>query len=152
VSDKNEVDLFLMDVVGSFSIGQRVFDQTTNANGVIIGANSTYLKLTSVSQNASFSVGSTINNGLSSTATIDEVYPVLLLNNIDGPNRFQAGSNALNSVVGQTTGASGTCNSFALILYPELVRDTGRVLYVDNFQPVTRTDRSKEEVRLVIKF
>jgi hypothetical protein len=152
VSDKNEVDLLLMNVVGSFSIGQRVFDQTTNANGVIIGANSTYLKLTSVSQNASFSVGSTINNGLSSNATIDEVYPVLLLNNIDGPNRFQAGSNALNSVVGQTTGASGVCNSFPLILYPELVRDTGRVLYVDNFQPVTRTDRSKEEVRLVIKF
>jgi len=149
VSDKNEVDLSLTAVSGSFSVGQKVFDQTTNANGVIISANSTYLKLTSVSQNASFSVGSTINNGLSSTATVDETFPVLLLNNVDGSNRFQAGS---NSIVGQTSGASGTCNSFSLILYPELVRDTGRVLYVDNFQPVTRSERSKEEVRLVIKF
>jgi len=149
VSNRDEVDLLLTSVTGSFSVGQKIFDQTTNANGVIVGANSTYLKITSISQNADFSVGSTINNGLSSTATIDESYPVLLLNNIDGSNRFQAGSNA---IVGQTSGATGTCNSYALILYPELVRDTGRVLYVDNFQPVTRSERSKEEVRLVIKF
>ena len=149
VSDKNELDLEISIFSGTFSVGQKVYDQTTNANGVITAANSTYLKLTSVSQNASFSTGSTINNGLSSTANVVAKFPVLLLNNVDGPNRFQAGS---NSIVGQTSGATGTCNSYSLIMYPELVRDSGRVLFVDNFQPVTRSERSKEEVRLVIKF
>lgn len=149
VSTSNEIDLSINAISGSFSVGQKVYDQTTNANGVVISANATYLKLTSVSQNASFSTGSVINNGLSSNATILDTNPVLLLNNVDGPNRFQAGS---NTIVGQTSGAMGTCNSYSLIVYPELVRDTGRVLYVDNFQPITRSERSKEEIRLVIKF
>lgn len=149
VSDKNELDLQVGSVSGTFSVGQKVYDQTTNANGVIISANATYLKLTAVSQDASFSIGSTVNNGLSSTATVVAKFPVLLLNNVDGPNRFQAGT---NNIIGQTSSATGTCNSYSLIVYPELVRDSGRVLYVDNFQPVTRSERSKEEVRLVIKF
>jgi hypothetical protein len=68
---------------------------------------------------------------------------------VDGPNRFQAGS---DSIVGQTSGATGTCNAYALIQYPELIRDTGKVIYIDNVQPVTRSETSKEEVRLVIKF
>lgn len=150
VSDRNELDLQIGSVSGApFAVGQRVRDSVTNANGVIISSNSTYLKLTAVSQNTNFSTGSTINNGLGTTANVTGKFSVLLLNNVDGPNRFQAGS---NNIVGQTSGATGTCNSYSLISYPELVRDSGRVIYVDNLQPLTRSEGSKEEVRLVIKF
>lgn len=149
VTDRDELDLVITVTSGTFTTGQRVVSQNTGAVGYISSSNSTYLKLTGVSQNASFSSGHVINNELNSTANVTGVYPVLLLNNVDGPNRFQAGP---NNIIGQTTGATGVCNSYSLIQYPELVRDTGRVVYLDNVQPVTRSDRSKEEVRLVIKF
>jgi hypothetical protein len=149
VTDKDEVDLAVTISNGAFTTGQLVTSQNTGATGYITSSNSTYFRLTGVSQNTSFATGDTINNELNSTATINNVSPVLLLNNVDGTNRFQAGS---NNVVGQTTGATGLCNSFSLILYPELVRDSGKVLYIDNVQPITRSDITKEEVRLVIKF
>lgn len=149
VSDRDEVDLSITINSGTFTVGQTVQDASTGATGIITSSNSTYIKLTAASQNTSFTASSILNNDLGANATITAVYPVLLLNNVDGPNRFQAGSNA---IIGQTSGASGTCNSYDLILYPELNRDTGRVVYVDNFQPVTRSPTSKEEIRLVIKF
>ena len=149
VSGTNELDLQMTIISGTFSTGQKITDVTTGAYGFTTTANNTYLKLTGVTQSASFVAGHTINNGLGSTATIDSVLPVLLLNDVDGPNRFQAGS---DSIVGQTSGAAGTCNSYSRIQYPELIRDTGKVIYIDNVQPVTRSETSKEEVRLVIKF
>lgn len=149
VSGVDELDLQMTITTGSFSTGQKIIDTTTGAYGFTTFANNTYLKLTGVTQSASFVAGHTINNGLGSTATIGSVVPVLLLNHVDGPNRFQAGS---DSIVGQTSGATGTCNAYALIQYPELIRDTGKVIYIDNVQPVTRSETSKEEVRLVIKF
>lgn len=149
VSSTNELDLQMTIVSGSFSTGQKITDTTSGAYGFTTFANNTYLKLSGVTQGASFAPGRTINNALGSTATISSVIPVLLLNDVDGPNRFQAGS---NSIVGQTSGATGICSSYALIQYPELIRDTGKVIYIDNVQPVTRSETSKEEVRLVIKF
>ena len=149
VSNVNEVDLQYTVTSGTFSVGQKITDTSTGAYGFATFANTTYLKLTGITQGASFVSGHTINNGLGSTGTISAVLPVLLLNDVDGPNRFQAGT---DSIVGQTSGATGTCNSYSLILYPELIRDTGKVIYIDNVQPVTRSETSKEEVRLVIKF
>lgn len=149
VSSTNELDLQITITSGSFSTGQKITDTTSGAYGFTTFANNTYLKLSGVTQGASFAAGHTINNAIGSTATISSVIPVLLLNDVDGPNRFQAGS---DSIVGQTSGATGTCNSYALIQYPELIRDTGKVIYIDNVQPVTRSETSKEEVRLVIKF
>ena len=149
VSTSNELDLLISGVSGSFSVGQALVDQNTNANGVILAANSTYLKLTTVSQNLSFSSTHTINT-TSGSATISAVYPVLLLNDVDGQNKFQA--SLTNNIIGSTSGAQGICNSYSLIIYPELVRESGKVIYMENFQPVTRTASSREEVKLVIKF
>jgi hypothetical protein len=152
VSDRNELDLAVTVTTGTFTTGQKVTSNNTGATGYILSANNTYLKLTGVvPTGGGFVTGDTINSGSSRLATIGAVYPALLLNNVDGPNRFQA-NNTDNQIEGQTSGASGICNSYALIQYPELVRDTGRVIYTDNIQPVTRSDISKEEVRLVIKF
>lgn len=149
VSDRDEVDLSVTVSNGTFTVGQLVTSQNTGATGFVTFANTTYLKLTGVSQNSSFSSGHVINNDLNSQATVSGVFSVLLLNNVDGPNRFQASQ---NNIVGQTSGATGICNSYAQIQYPELVRDSGRIVYLDNIQPITRTDTSREDVRLVIKF
>lgn len=152
VSATNEKDLLISNVTGSFAIGQTITDETTNANGICVFANSTYLKLTSVSQDTDFSGipnPHNINNGLGSTATIDKVLTVLVLNDVFDATNFQAGNNA---IVGLLSGASGTCNSHLLIRNPDLVRDTGKVIYTESFAPVERSTTSKEEVKLVIKF
>ena len=149
VSTSDELDLSLTSVSGSFSIGQTVTDQTTYANGIVVFANTSYLKLTSVSQTLSFGATHTINNGSTSTATISHVYPVLVLNDINGANRFQAST---NNIIGQTSGASGKVNSYSLITYPDLIRESGDVIYLENVSPITRKPNSQEEFKLVIRF
>jgi hypothetical protein len=149
VSDKNDLDLLVSSMSGTFSPGQLVTDTTTNANGFCIFANTTYIKLTAVSQNLVFTSGSTINNGLSSNAVISNTFPVLVLNDVSDTTNFQSGS---NTIIGQTSGALGYCNNASLIKYPELVRDTGKLIYSESFAPVTRTTDSREEFKLVIKF
>lgn len=150
VSTSDDVDLVITGLSGSaFSNGQTISDQTSNANGIVLFANSTYVKLTSVSQSLAFAAGHTINNGSTSSATVSQVLQVLVLNDVNGANRFQAGS---NNIVGQTSGAIGQVNSYSLITYPELVRESGKVVYMENISPVTRSRSSKEEFKLVIKF
>lgn len=149
VSAVGEKDLSMTVSVSTFAVGDTVRDTTSNANGIVLFANTTYLKLTAVSNTLSFGAGHTINNQGSAVGNISAVYPVLLLNDVNGPNKFQAGS---NNIVGQTSGATGVCNSYALITYPELVRESGKVIYMENFQYVTKAPASKEEVKLVIKF
>jgi hypothetical protein len=149
VSYTEEKDLIVSSMVGSFAVGQTVTDTTTNANGICTFANSTYIRLTNVSQNTSFVAADTINNGLGSTATIVNVLPVLVLSDVSDNINFQATANA---IIGQLSGASATCNNSLYIKNPDLVRDTGKVIYFESFTPVTRSATSKEEVKLVIKF
>jgi len=149
ISTTNEKDLLVTSMSGTFSVGQTVTDTTSNANGICTFANSTYIKLTSISQSLAFGTTHTINNGLGSTANVSAVYPVLVLSDVSDVSNFQAGSNA---IIGQTTGASGTCNNYLLITNPELVRDSGKMIYSESFTPVTRSATSVEEVKLVIKF
>jgi len=149
VSSTNEIDLIVTSMSGSFVVGQTVTDATTNANGVCSFANTTYLRVTSVSQNLSFGSGHVINNGLGATATISNVLPVLVLNDVSDQPSFQAGNNA---IVGLQSGASGTSNNYLFVEQPDLVRDSGKVIYTESFTPVTRSATSKEEIKLVIKF
>jgi hypothetical protein len=132
-----------------FTVGQTITDTTTNAYGICTFANSTYLKLTSVSQDKDFGGSHTINNGLGSTAIINNVFPVLVLSDVSDVNNFQAGSNA---IIGNTSRALATCNNYLLIKNPDLVRDSGKLIYSESFAPVTRSPGTKEEIKLVIKF
>lgn len=152
ISTNNEIDLQvnMSNVTTTFSSGQTITDTTTNANGIVTFANSTYIQLTSVSANLSFGILNTINNGLGITATTQNTYSVLLLNNVSGPYPFQGAST--NAIIGQTSGSYGYCNSANLIINPDLVRDSGKVIYLENIDSVLRTQTSTEEVRIVIKF
>jgi hypothetical protein len=150
VSSTYEKDLVVssMSPANSFVIGQTITDTTTNANGICTFANSTYLKLTAVSQTLSFGNTHTINNGSGSTATINNVFPVLILNDVSDINNFQVA----NAIIGNTSGATGTCNNYLLFKNPDLVRDSGKLIYSESFAPVTRSPTTKEEFKLVIKF
>lgn len=152
ISTNNEIDLSITMITPSvtYSAGQIITDSTTGANGIILSANATYLKLTSASPSLQFGVYNTINNGLGVTANTQAVYNVLLLNDVGGPNTFQGSSS--NLIVGQVSGSYGYCNSSNLIYYPDLVKDTGKVIYLENVTAVQRSLTSKEEVKLVIKF
>lgn len=151
ISSSYEKDLIITGISTSngIVIGQTITDTTTNANGICTFANNTYIKLTNISQALSFGTGHVINNGSSVTANISFVLPVLVLNNISDVNNFQAGSNA---IIGQTSKASATCNNYLFITNPDLVRDTGKLIYSESFTPVTRSATTKEEFKLVIKF
>ena len=149
VSTTQETDLTFSSLVGSFAVGQTITDTTTNANGICVFANTTYVKLSSISQNQLFGAGHTINNGLGSTATVSVVSPVLVLNDVSDEYNFQAGANA---IIGNVSGASGTCNNHLLITNPSLVRDSGKLIYSESFAPVTRSATSIEEIKLVIRF
>jgi hypothetical protein len=149
VSSTYEKDLVISNTSGSFAVGQTITDTSTSANGICTFANTTYLKLTSISQNGNFGAPHTINNGLGSTATISYVYPVLILNDVSDVNNFQAGTNAINGAISK---AYGTCNNHLLIEQPDLVRDSGKLIYSESFAPVTRSATTKEEIKIVIKF
>lgn len=149
ISTNNEKDLAITMVTGSFSNSQKLVNMTTGANGYTIFANSTYVKLTTTSNTLTFSPGQYINNSLGANALITAVYPVLVLNDVSGAYQFQSGT---NNIVGQTSGASGQVSSPDLITYPMLIRDSGEVLYIENVSPITKTDSTQEQVKLVIKF
>jgi hypothetical protein len=152
ISSSYEKDLVVssMNPANSFAIGQTITDTTTNANGICTFANSTYLKLTAISQSLSFGNTHTINNGSGSTATINNVYPVLILNDVSDVSNFQA--NTYNAIIGNSSSASAICNNYLLITNPDLVRDSGKLIYSESFAPVTRSSTTKEEFKLVLKF
>ena len=149
ISDNNEYDIEFILPSGSFTTGNYVVSQNTGANAIVTFANSTYLRLTA--SNGQFYPTDNIINNLGVTAEVSNVYPVLVLDDIQGP-KFQAGVLSSN-VVGITSGAIGKCllndNN---ILYPDLVRDSGSVTYIENVAPFTLTNTSQESVKLIIKF
>jgi hypothetical protein len=154
LSSTNDKDLVFANLVGSFAPGQTITDANTNANGICIFANSTYLKLTCVSQNLVFGDSRTgdahfINNGSGANAISQYVFPVLVLDDVSDVNNFQSGS---NNIVGLVSGATGICNNHLLVRNPDLVRDSGKLIYSESFAPVTRSATTKEEIKLVIKF
>ena len=149
ISTTDELDLVITLISGTFSNSQLIYNTNTGANGYALFANSTYIKLTGVSNNTLFTAGNYINNGLGSNAVISQVRSVLVLSDVNGSNKFQA---AVNNITGQNSGAVGVCTQSDLITYPNLIRESGEVIYIENVEPVTRTRSSQEQFRLVIKF
>jgi hypothetical protein len=147
ISNNNEYDISYVGANGSFTAGDYVRNSTNTANGFVNFANSTYLRLTSTS--GTFSSPQTIINNLNVGATISAAYRALVLNNIGGVNPFQ---NGLNRIIGSTSKAIATSVPANTIKYPDLVRNTGEVVYMENIAPIELSNTSKEVVKLVIKF
>lgn len=142
----NDIDLIISSNTAPFTINERI-DQNSSANGILIGANSTHLKLTNV--RGTFSASANITGNTSgANANVTSVLKVITLANVDGI----LNESTNNYITGLTSGAIGYVENPNTIVRPNLVRDTGSVLYIENLSPVTRTDVSTETAKLVIKF
>lgn len=142
----NDIDLIISSNTAPFIINERI-DQNTSANGILIGANSTHLKLTNVK--GTFTASANITGNTSgANAGVTSVLKVITLSNVDGI----LNESTNNYITGLTSNAIGYVENPNTIVRPNLVRDTGSVLYIENLSPVTRTDVSTETAKLVIKF
>jgi hypothetical protein len=150
ISNNNEQDVVISSTSG-FSSGDIVRNSGNTASGVLTFANSTYLRITAVG--GLFRSGETIINNLSVSATIANAYNVLVLSDIGGSGLFSSGTQSGN-VTGSITGSSGKCViTNNVIVYPDLVINTGEVNYLENISsPFQLSNTSKETVQIVIKF
>lgn len=150
ISDGSDIDIQYTGISGgSFAVGNIITDQDTSATAIVTFANSTYLRCTA--KDGIFSIGDSIINNLATTATVSNVFPVLILSDISSENQFQSGVLSSN-VVGQTSDAKGRCIEDDVILYPDLIRNSGTVIYMENIEPFELSNTSKEVIKLVIKF
>lgn len=147
LSTNTDIDIIYTNANGSFSVGNEITDGTTGATATVTFANSTYLRLTS--KNGTFADSQRIINNVDIGADITTVYPVLVLTDVNGDNKFQSGTYPF---VGNQSGAVGRNQILSTILYPDLVRNSGTVVYLENVAPVTRSSTTKEKINLVIKF
>lgn len=146
INTSSDLDIVITSLVGSFTIGETITNANTSANGKVVFANSTYVKLTSVSNTSLFSANNDITNGIGSNATIDQVRSVLIVSDLRG-NAFTTG---VQLVTGSNSAAQGT---LSLTSKPDLIRNTGKVIYTESSNSViNRTANTTEEIRLTIKF
>jgi hypothetical protein len=143
----NNIDITYTGLTGSFSNGQVITDSTSGAAGIILTANSSYIRITG--KNGTFSIGDSIINNLGASATVTASYHVLLLSDIY--NKFVSGVDSDN-YIGASSLAIANCTNEEVILFPDFVRDSGYVTYLENRAPFTLSNTSTETVKLVIKF
>jgi len=147
VSTNSDIDILYTAGAGTFANGQTIVLTSSSAtNGVILFANTTYLKLTNVNNPLNFVSAAAINSGGSITGTITTVYPVLVLNGVTG--NFESTS----IITGLSSSATGFCSNSLNITNPDLVYSSGTVTYLEAFAPATKSATSQEQVKLVIKF
>ena len=152
VNANNDIDISVGAGTGSSFILNEIVTQGS-ANAVVAYSNSTYIKLTNVKgtiSNTANIVGLTSSNEI----TPNVAYGVIILSDIIGtlPTSSQDISTnyfITDRITDNIQGYIGIANTVTL---PEVVRNSGSVLYIENISPVTKTDQSKETVRLVLKF
>lgn len=149
ISNNNEYDVQINNLVGSFSVGNKIQNANTGANAIVTFANSTYLRLTNAS--GPFYQNDGILNNLGATADCSNVFPALVLVDIDPENKFQTGPLTAN-IVGLDSRALGKSEIANLIVFPDLVRDSGTVIYMENMIPFEISNTSREDVKVIIKF
>lgn len=145
ISRNGDLDFVLANVTGSFTIGDVITNANTAANGRCVFANSSYLKITNVSNSALFSANNVIQNGLGAVATIQQRRSVLILSDISRSANFIPNT----TIMGETSNTEG---QISLVTNPDLIRETGSVLYLEaSNNIIQKTINTTEEIRLVIK-
>ena len=141
----SDLDVTITGLTGSFSIGDTVTNSNTSANGKVIFANSSYIKMTGVSNSTLFSNGNIIQNGLGAGATVNSAFRVAILSDVSKSANF---ANGFNFVVGAM--ATGLPQ---IVSNPDLIRETGKVFYTETSNSViNKSLNTTEEIRLIIKF
>lgn len=148
-STVNEVSLNISGNTLPFTLNETIQQNTSGATGIMRYSNSSHMKLTNLAGTFSNQSGYFIT-GLTSTANavVNTVYPTLVLSDMDGT---WAISNT-NYIVGLSSNSYAFVSMSNTIIYPELVRDSGDVLYIENREYIERTSNTSETVRLLVKF
>jgi len=167
ISTNDELDIEYLTEV-NFIAGEKIINLDTNATALITSVNTAnkMIKLTSVTiegfddfTNKAFNPSDTIENSTGTKSTvINNVYPVLVLADVDHINnndttpylgKFRIGNNVLWGVTSGTYGNTSLPDS---IVYPDLVKYSGKVLYHDNISKFDKDPSSNEQLKLIIKF
>jgi len=142
----NDVDIIFSGASGEFVEGTPVTQG--DASGIVLFANNTYLRLISVT--GSFIENETITDQVGgATALITSVFPVLLLNNING--EFSSGVLSGN-LTGSNTNSYGRNDLNNVVTYPSLVDLSGSVTYLENLSPFQLSNTTQEKVSVLIQF
>ena len=146
ISTTSDIDLVLTSTNGTFSVGNAL-TSGAGATALVVwanndyGTNSSYLRCSSVTGN--FDVGNTVINNLSVGGIVGAQYHTLVVSDIYG--QFEADED----VIGVDSEAQG---NVSVVLYPELVKNSGQLIYTDNIVPFTRSNTSVEKINIIIKF
>ena len=167
ISTVNEIDI-IYSTNTNFVVGDILTNTNTGANGIVTYVNTAinYIKLSAISSNnfnettnRPFNIGNHITNvGNTKTTSINNIYGVIVLdnvNNISGPNTtpFMGNFTVDNyNITGNTSGAVGIATLPYSIKLPDLVRESGEVIYKENINMFNKTPSSIEYVKLVISF
>jgi hypothetical protein len=147
ISSNNEYDVAYTDETGgTFVVNDVVVDDVSDAAGKVLFANGTYMRITAAS--GVFANNSTINNLSGVSAFAANVFPVLVLSDVNGEYLFQVDK----PILGLTSKATAVCSDPDIIVYSELIRDSGAVVYLENLEPFTLSNSSTETFKVVIKF
>lgn len=144
IDTTHEVDLIYTTITGSVGSGILLTDANTGATGVVTYSNATYIKMTAA--NGQFFPGDRIST-ITSNSTVVSSLPVLVLGDLENTYAFQYGNNI---ITGNTSGASGLNGVANTLTYPDLVRNSGDVLYISNISPYTKTANTKETLTIVV--
>lgn len=146
VSYADDLDIVFNSLVGTFSSGDSLNNVDTGANAQVLFANSTYLKLTAVSNNLAFSAGNKLTNGLGANCVVQNAYGVMVLSDVTKGIGFAPGYTitGVNSTLPVNVYASTN---------PDLTKELGKTVYTEISNTViNRTSTSTEDIRLIIKF
>lgn len=141
----HELDLSINNISGSISTGTVLTDANTSANAIILYANSTYIKLTGIQGN--FNVGDKVTC-LTGNANISAIYNVIIVYDMQDSINFQYNYN----ITGMTSNAIGYSSLANTITYPDLVKNSGEVIYLNNIMPFTVNLNTKEVFSTVVEF
>ena len=131
----------------NISVGTTVSQPSTNASGTVQSSNGVYLSL--INTNGTFAPNSTLVT-LNGNVNVSSVFTAYYLANNSA--NWVSGTDALHRIVNTRTNVVGFNIYPTTIKYPELLQQTGELVYIENVSLVTKTDNTNETVKLFIKF
>jgi hypothetical protein len=144
VSANSDQDLAISNVTGTFFLGETIKQVSGAPTGSLLFSNSSYMKLSSLY--LGFANGVHIQGNTSgATATISTVYPVLIVGDVTG-----TWINSTDVITGKTSGSQAVSNIANTVTNPDLVRNSGDIIYIENISPITRDAISQQTLQLAI--
>jgi len=103
-------------------------------------------KYTATIINGSFITGETVTQGNTSGV----LHSVVGSGSVDMYfNNFNGGIFTEGAIIGVRSGATANVTS---LMWPELIHDSGEIVYVENLEPITRTNTESQTFKILINF